>query len=106
MGSPVNPLKKHIFRPVTALLEGLLGPLEGGWTLDFSESPTGPLGGGVGPWTFKKSESIYKGGVQSDAPIRHTLYHTLFSPFFALKVLLNVFQHVGKTSHDMIYSNL
>ena len=37
-------------------------------------SPTDPLGGaggGVGPWTFKKSESRYKGGVvQSDARIR------------------------------------
>ena len=36
-----------------------------GWALDFSESPTDPLWEpveGVGPWTFKKIESIYKGG--------------------------------------------
>ena len=44
----------------------------GGGSLDFSKSPTDPLGEGIGPWTLQKSESSYKGGVQSDARMIRT----------------------------------
>ena len=50
---------------------------EGGWTLDFSESPTDPLGGGRGGWTldFQKERTHLLGGVlQSEIrmKVRHT----------------------------------
>ena len=62
-------VKKHMFRPLSALLEGLLDLLEEGWTLDFSKSPTDPLGGGLDLGLSKRANPGSKGGVQSDAHI-------------------------------------
>ena len=89
----MNPLKTHIFRLLAALLEGLLrsrGTFRGGvdlglfrmsnrpsgrrgGTLDLSESPTDPLGGG--DWTLDSLKERIQvqqgvGGVQSDARIQ------------------------------------
>ena len=62
----INRLTNAICCPFSAHFEGLLDPLpsRGGWTLDFSESPTDPPmlqreGVVVGPWTLKKSEKIH-----------------------------------------------
>ena len=55
-------LSKHIFRPFAAHLEGLLDPLGEGWTLEFSESPTDPLGGRGWTLDFKKRAKPGRGG--------------------------------------------
>ena len=44
-----------MFCLLAALLEGLLEPIGGGWTLDFSKCPIDPPGGGG--WTLDLSES-------------------------------------------------
>ena len=66
----------------------------GGWTLDFSESPTDPLGGGGWTLDFQK-ERIHAlgGGVQSVAPITPPFQNS--NPSVYVKVVA----HFRKETH-------